>query len=179
MEIIYFSSLGLSDKCRRKNIIYELIQKPGYEEIGECWECTSYAKDKDGYCKIKIGNKNQRLHRHIYAIHHNQTPGENLVCHKCDNPSCINPDHLFIGTVLDNNKDRDLKGRTSRVGNKGNCKGEKNNRAKLTEKDVLYIKKLLESGNSCKMVANLFNVNSSTIERIKNNKRWTYLKGVV
>ena len=123
MKIINFSSLGLSNKYRRNNIIYELIQKPGYEEIGECWECTSYAKDKDGYCKIKVDNKNQRLHRLIYTIYHNKFPDEFLVCHKCDNPSCINPEHLFIGSALDNSKDRDLKNRTSRVGNKGNCKG--------------------------------------------------------
>lgn len=161
---------------KHKPISYVVTQKSGYENIGECWECVSHARDKDGYCQVKIKNRSVKLHRYIYSIY-KESPKGYLVCHKCDNPSCINPKHLFLGTFLDNNRDRSIKRRTSRVGNRGNCKGEANGMSKLTEKDVLFIKSQLNNGCSCMEISKIFNMHSSSIEKIKSGKAWAYLKG--
>jgi hypothetical protein len=74
----------------------------------------SGVKNRDGY-GILSGKRfcSSRLaHRNSFTLHVGPIPDGALVCHKCDNPSCINPDHLFLGTVRDNNVDRANKGRT-------------------------------------------------------------------
>jgi len=80
------------------------------DKTGSCWNWLA-GKDKDGYGKIKIARKDLRAHRVSWEIHNGIIPGGLLVLHRCDNPSCVNPSHLFLGTALDNNRDRDAKGR--------------------------------------------------------------------
>jgi hypothetical protein len=81
-----------------------------------CWEWTSYT-GAGGYGHFYIDNKQLPAHRISWMIHNGDIPqtdtnGNRIcVCHKCDNPICVNPDHLFLGTDLDNIKDRDSKGR--------------------------------------------------------------------
>jgi len=98
-----------------------------------------------------------------------------VVMHSCDNPSCINPDHLSLGTIADNNQNRDSKGRTSTVGNKGNVKGEINGRSKLTTIDVKAIKTWLLLGYTVKELATLFEVHFSTINNIRSGFRWSHV----
>jgi len=74
-------------------------------------------KDKDGYGKIKVNGKHLRAHRLSYEMHVGPIPSGLLVLHTCDVPECVNPEHLWIGTVTDNNpvtdnnRDREVKGR--------------------------------------------------------------------
>jgi len=75
-----------------------------------CWVWMAYV-DKDGYGIFRFNGKMQRAHRVSYALHIKQPPEDLLVCHSCDNPSCVNPNHLFLGTDQDNVVDRDKKGR--------------------------------------------------------------------
>ena len=78
-----------------------------------CWRWSSY-KDKDGYGKIvRDGGANGDVgaHRVSWEIHFGDIPEGLYVCHKCDNPECCNPTHLFLGTALDNSRDRERKGR--------------------------------------------------------------------
>lgn len=81
-----------------------------------CWEWPAY-KDKDGYgiltTKIPKTRKNiiQKTHRLAYENVFGKIPDKQCVCHKCDNPSCCNPYHLFLGSSADNNKDARNKGR--------------------------------------------------------------------
>ena len=84
---------------------FQKVNKTGF-----CWEWLA-GKDKDGYGKIKIRGKTLQAHRVSWGIHNGPIPEGIGVLHRCDNPSCVNPLHLFLGTTLDNMRDRDAKGR--------------------------------------------------------------------
>lgn len=69
-----------------------------------CWEWQGYT-NKKGYGSIRINGMKQRVHRAMYNLFYGAIPNGMLVCHRCDNPKCCNPDHLFLGTYSDNLKD--------------------------------------------------------------------------
>jgi hypothetical protein len=77
----------------------------------ECWNWLGGTNGRD-YGEIwTVQNKHYRVHRFSYVLHYGIEPGKLLVCHECDNPLCVNPKHLFLGTHLDNVKDCVSKGR--------------------------------------------------------------------
>ena len=80
------------------------------EKTDQCWLWLA-GKNKDGYGKVKIHGRSLQAHRVSWEIHHGPIPAGLNVLHRCDNPACVNPAHLFVGTALDNNRDRDAKGR--------------------------------------------------------------------
>lgn len=77
-------------------------------------ECIRYGKTVRPYPIIKIGGKHIRANRLSFLLFRGKIPDGMLVCHSCDVTNCVNPDHLFIGTVHHNNEDRESKGRTAR-----------------------------------------------------------------
>lgn len=79
------------------------------EKGPDCWVWTG-PRGQRGYGQINVGGRTLRVHRVSWAMHHGD-PGELFVCHKCDNPPCVRPDHLFIGTHTDNMRDKISKGR--------------------------------------------------------------------
>ena len=90
-----------------------------------------------------------------------------LVCHKCDNGLCVRPDHLFLGTPLDNARDRNSKGRGVR--------GTRATFAKLSESDVREVRRLKAGGMSQKDIAKRFNISNGTITHIKTRSTWDWL----
>ena len=100
----------------------------------QCWEWQD-SKDKDGYGKMRVGKRKVRAHRLSYKLFVGDVPDDMLVCHKCDNPGCVNPSHLFLGSYLDNNRDSHKKGRGA------DQTGENNHRSKLTWRDVREIRR--------------------------------------
>jgi len=93
-----------------------------------------------------------------------------FVCHHCDNPPCVNPDHLFLGTAWDNSQDMKIKGRR-----KGICNGSQHGRAKLTEADIPVIRDLLAQGEMLKTIAAQFGVAPETIGDIKHGRHWGHV----
>jgi len=85
------------------------------EKSSQCWQWTG-GKTWDGYGRIKLNGKTVMAHRVAYAMLKGEVPKHLILCHTCDNPSCVNPDHLFLGTHKDNALDREAKGRSKRAG---------------------------------------------------------------
>jgi len=136
------------------------------EETG-CWLWTA-SKDSWGYGHIRIDTVLTKAHRFMYSEHNGKIPEGLKVCHRCDTPACINPEHLFLGTDADNMKDRDQKGR--------NAKGEMHGTSKLTEKDVIDIKNLLKTTDlKQREIAAIFNIGGDVISRIKTGNAWKHV----
>ena len=93
-----------------ENLKQRLLNSIIIDNNTDCWN-WSEGKDKDGYGKICVNRKHLRAHRLSYEVFISKFDSKNIICHKCDNPSCINPDHLFLGTWLTNMQDKVNKGR--------------------------------------------------------------------
>lgn len=137
-----------------------------------CWNWIGAVTEKrkgDGhyYGLIRIDRKPIKAHRFSYELHLGKIPKGLFVCHKCDNPSCVNPDHLFIGTNKDNVDDMVSKMRQTY--------GGKNPMAKLTEDDVITMRFLKKQNWALPKIASKFNIALSTASQIVNNKRWKHI----
>lgn len=120
-----------------------------------------------GYGMINIAGKFWLAHRFSFYCHTGTNPNKMAVCHKCDVPGCVNPDHLFLGTWADNIRDRDNKQRVQR--------GERHVRAKLSEIQVLIIRDAIKAGFSHRNIGNYFGVASHTITGINTGKTWKHI----
>lgn len=149
----------------------QVMRKPIRWNVSEqgCFNVSSHCKDKDGYPKLKVDNKSWRMSRYIYTQCFGDIPDGQVVMHICDNPNCINPEHLKLGTVTDNNRDKVHKGRHK-------CqKGENNNQAVLTWDLVKYIR---QSNKTAKELSNELGINRVTIHNVKSGRTWSTDKEV-
>jgi hypothetical protein len=134
-----------------------------------CWEWTAGRSPK-GYGTVVDGGKTQRTHRVAWKAVNGAIPDGLIVRHKCDNRPCCNPDHLELGTLVDNNRDRDERGR--------GAKGEGIAQAKLTDDDVLairaaYVRRSREFGSFA--LARKYGVSNVLISMVVRRKRWTHV----
>jgi hypothetical protein len=141
-------------------------------KIDEQTGCHIYVgcKDKNKYGVIKIYGKIIRAHRIAWFLYYGDIINNMLVLHKCDNPSCVNPEHLFLGTQNDNIQDMVIKNR--------HVKGEINSKLKEYQvKEILDIVNINGRyyGITTKL-AKLYNVSTSTIKAIIERRKWKYLK---
>jgi hypothetical protein len=163
----------------------------------ECWLWTARHTRK-GYGMFKQGSLDRLAHRVAWEEVNGPIPPGLCVLHKCDNPPCVRPDHLFLGTQADNIADRDAKGRQARGDRNGSrthpeCRtrgdehwtrqdrikakangrrGERHHAAKLTWSQVAQIRQLRSSGLTLKQLAANFGVAFQRIGEIINNKSW-------
>jgi hypothetical protein len=147
-----------------------------------CWSFQS-AKDRDGYHKhsYKIPGSNKfrqtGAHRFVLLIQGMDIPAGYVVCHKCDNPGCVNPDHLFIGTPADNNLDKKLKGRGRAP------KGEQQAHASITDDIARRIKAEAivgwrvgyNNGSNISQVAAKYGVKRELVRRIARGELYKHV----
>ncbi len=141
----------------------------------ECWLWTG-AKADLGYGKFYLSRerKGERAHRVAWEMLRGAIPIGLYVLHNCpggDNPACVNPNHLFLGTKRDNSRDMVAKGRNVyriRI-------GEANNKARLTSEAVRAIRSALVSGVSASSLARQFGVHHSTVQRVAAGRTWRHV----
>lgn len=147
---------------------YDSIQDRFWKRVKRgpmCWEWTGHC-GQYGYGRLSVNGEVIPAHRYSWEIHNGNIPkdrdGKTLfVCHRCDNRKCVRPDHLFIGTSLDNTKDRDAKGRTRR---------------KFSETDRSKIMKYASLGLSFKEISKLMEAHETSISRFLKGKTWRHVK---
>lgn len=131
-----------------------------------CWNWIGATKGRQGYGSLIVGSRTDgsrrtvRAHRYAYEVFVGPV-GSAYVCHRCDNPRCVNPAHLFLGTAKDNAHDRDRKGRTVFP---PRFKGSKAPWAKLTDEDVREIR---SSTVSSRKLAPRYNISDSQLRAIR------------
>lgn len=149
-------------------LIVRFHEKWKLAEEGKCWEWSA-SKAGRGYGQIKIPGTRKQIyaHRLSYMIHKGEIAEGMEVCHTCDNPGCVNPLHLFLGTSKDNAQDMKSKDR--------HLKGAKNKKAKLDDDKVREIHKLSKQGVSQGNIARTFEVAQSTVWKILKGERWEHI----
>lgn len=152
----------------RRPILERLISKIHKDPTTECWEWQGTI-DPKGYGRLHIDSIGRPAHRISYLIHKGEIPAGMLVCHTCDNRRCVNPDHLFIGTNMDNMADMVAKGRQNK------CRGEKHGKARLSASTVLAIR-ATDNGMTHGQIAERFGATKTQVADIKSGRSWKYLE---
>jgi len=139
---------------------------------GDCWEWMA-AKNSDGYGDMWVTDRLVKAHRISWMIANGSIPNGMCICHHCDNPGCVNPDHLFMGTHSDNMKDAAMKGRNKIP----RSTGEEHGISKLNETEVLSIRDEYRDPDHPSMIelGNKYNVSGATICLIVNRKTWQHI----
>ena len=149
-----------------------IIMNSAIDTNTDCWIFIGN-RVKNGYGQICINGKIGIAHRHSYVAFKGDIPGGLLVCHKCDNPSCVNPEHLFIGTHQDNSDDKIKKGRHNAA------KGEKHYKSKLSATDVINIRSMAKDGLTENEIAKKFNIGRGAVSSIKRRQCWKHIQDEV
>lgn len=149
--------------------IYEPLEKRFWRKVNKTDNCWLWigAKFENGYGAIWTNPDTQRAHRVSWEINRGPIPDGLIVCHHCDNPPCVKPDHLFLGTLSDNRRDM--------VNKKRGLVGALNNKAVLTEEQVFELRKLRGKPFSIGILAQEYGVSKNTIYRAISGETWGYL----
>jgi hypothetical protein len=134
------------------------------DRTGDCWIWTDAVNKSPGYGTLLVHGKRRYAHRLSYAHFNGPIPPGMFVCHHCDVRRCVNPAHLFLGTVQDNADDASRKGRLMR--------GERHNMTRLTEDDVRAIR---ADGRLLRIIADDYGTAESRISQIKHRITWAWL----
>ena len=186
MAVKQFKPLPALSSAYIEGFWLNVDKTPGFGPHGDCWLWLK-GKTKAGYgVAYWLGPTSKWLrayaHRLAYLLHYHEDPGPLEVLHACDNPPCCNPAHLFKGTHADNLADAAAKGRMH-VGEKHGWKlhpeliprGEMTSGAKLTETQVLEIRKRVAAGEPQSKLAAIYGVGQKAISKIHLRLRWKHL----
>lgn len=135
---------------------------------GDCWEWRA-ERLRGGYGRLRVEGRKMLAHRVAWTLANGPIPDGVFVCHRCDNPPCCNPSHLFLGTHLDNTRDRDRKGRNV------NLLGEQHALAKLTAEKVQEIRALTQRGWTRAAIGRRFGVTDRCVASVISGRTWRHL----
>jgi hypothetical protein len=142
------------------------------DDCNACWEWKSVSGTSK-YAVTKFNGKDEAVHRIAYRLSFSDFPRELQVCHKCDNPPCCNPFHLFLGTFQDNVDDRERKGRNKLP----HSLGEDHGNHKLTEKNVKEIRELYQTtSHNYRTLSEIYGVTFGAIRNVIKGRTWGWLK---
>ncbi len=147
-----------------KDRFYEKIEK----QNNGCWYWKG-GQDKRGYGNIWLNGKPEGVHRASYLIHKGEVPKGLCVCHSCDTPKCVNPDHLFLGTSKENRADMFKKGRQNIPF------GDNHAYAKLTAWDIPIIRDTYKAGFLMREIGGYFGVNKNTVRDVIRGFTWAHV----
>jgi len=152
---------------RLKNNLEDVWKKINKKENDDCWEWVG-ALSNNGYGAFVLNQKTYSSHRIVYELIYGSISSGYCILHKCNNPSCCNPSHLYLGTHADNSKQMVNEGRS--------CRGEKNGRSKLNVEQIREIRRLYSTGKYYQRELGIrFGVSRSEIGRIVNGIMWGYI----
>jgi len=160
-------AVGRAAWMRKAEKAFRGHTKPGPRS--ECWPWTGN-NDSRGYGLVRVQRRLWRAHRVSWILHHGPIPEGLFVLHACDNPTCVNPSHLMLGTARANAMDAARKGRMKGA----TVVGEQNGRAKLCEEDVRAMRD--NPGRRYCDIAREFGISLSTAWNAKNGKTWRHLR---
>jgi hypothetical protein len=140
-----------------------------------CWVWSAALRGKGRYGTIRVRGRHERAHRVSWLLHRGPIPDGLFVLHDCDNPPCVNPDHLFLGTQADNIADCVHKGRFKVP----DFRGEQNGRSKLTEAEARELLALRSSGLTQRQVADRFGISDVQVGDIWNGESWRHLQEAI
>ena len=158
--------MGSSNSTDIGNVWSEIISHCVRQPNG----CIEWQRGKTsaGYPVFYLLGRNHYVHRLVWIFYKGNIPDGMLVCHHCDNPSCVNFEHLFLGTDKDNADDRDKKNRQS--------VGSDLPQSKLGNPEVHFARQMYDNGlYNQNELAELFGVNQSTISRALNHETWKHV----
>ncbi len=148
-----------------------------------CWLWSGY-RDWFGHGSLSAGGRRRGAHRVAFELASGPIPEGLFVCHHCDVPACINPEHLYAGTHRDNMRDRNVRGRAASGDRNasrlypGIRRGSRNGGSRLTESVVATIKQRLCAGETLRALAAEYDVAVSTIGMISNGTNWAHVHGL-
>ena len=143
------------------------------DKSGDCWEWKC-RRDKAGYGRFALGRERKRAHRISYLITHGEIPQGLFICHHCDNPGCVRPEHLYAGTRLQNKADCVARGRHKLP---PVMRGEAHPRSKLTKQQVIEIRRRYkEGGITYANLGSVYGMSKRTIEHIVRGRSWQHVK---
>lgn len=144
----------------------------------DCWHWNG-GRTNRGYGNFRMDGRTVKAHRVAFEFSTGVAPGTMFVCHRCDNPPCCNPSHLFLGTSADNNADMMAKGRHVRPARDEDAvnyvRGESSNLARITEADVVSIRARKAAGERTVALAKEYGVDRTLVWQIVTRKVWKHV----